>query len=114
MVNLIPEGMIQVSVGGSIKDKIANIDYTSQGIDLWITKIVPEEDGKEAYQMLDSLCQKLTDKYAQRLSENLKAQRNRAIDNLRQEVAEKYDKKLKQAKELILSQKEEINKLKNN
>lgn len=112
MIQIIPEGKVQISGNASLKDQINGIPFTSQGYEVWITKIVDEKDEKKQAELLDSLAERLAQTYYKKLDGELRSTRNEMIDNLRIELNKEYEEKLKKAKELIIKLKEENDKLK--
>ena len=44
MIQTIPEGKVQISGNVSLKDQINGIPFTSQGYEVWVTKVVDEKD----------------------------------------------------------------------
>ena len=112
MIQIIPEGKVQISGNASLKDQINGIPFTSQGYEVWITKIVDEKDEKKQAELLDSLAERLAQTYYKKLDGELRSTRNDMVDNLRIELNKEYEEKLKKAKELIIKLKEENDKLK--
>ena len=113
MIQIIPEGKVQISGSASLKDQINGIPFTSQGYEVWITKIVDEKDEKKQAELLDSLAERLAQTYYKKLDGELRSTRNDMVDNLRIELNKEYEEKLKKAKELIIKLKEENDRLKN-
>ena len=113
MIQVIPEGKVQISGNASLKDQINGIPFTSQGYEVWVTKIVDEKDEKKQAELLDSLAERLAQTYYKKLDGELRSTRNDMVDNLRIELSKEYEEKLKKAKELIIKLKEENDKLKN-
>jgi len=113
MIQIIPEGKVQISGNASLKDQINGIPFTSQGYEVWVTKVVDEKDEKKQEELLDSLVERLVKTYYKKLDEELRSTRNEMIDNLRIELNKEYEEKLKKAKELIIKLKEENDRLKN-
>lgn len=113
MIQVIPEGKVQISGNASLKDQINGIPFTSQGCEVWVTKIVDEKDEKKQAGLLDSLAERLAHTYYKKLDGELRSTRNDMVDNLRIELSKEYEEKLKKAKELIIKLKEENDKLKN-
>lgn len=112
MIQTIPEGKVQISGNASLKDQINGIPFTSQGYEVWVTKVVDEKDEKKQAELLDSLAERLAQTYYKKLDGELRSTRNDMVDNLRIELNKEYEEKLKKAKELIIKLKEENDKLK--
>lgn len=105
----IPEGYTQVSVEASLKDKIAGIDYTSQGISLWLIRLVKNTEEKDVYEILKTATTRLVDKYEEKLNKELTSSRNTAIDKLRKELSEEYEERLNKAKQEIIKLRKQLN-----
>jgi hypothetical protein len=112
-MEILPEGKVQISSSANLKDRIDGIQFSSQGYEVWITKVVDEKDQKKTEEVLDSTVQRLVKEYYDKLAKEITTTRNELIDTLRAELSAEYDEKLKKAKEIILEQREEIKLLKN-
>ena len=47
MIQIIPKRKVQISGNASLKDQINGIPFTSQGYEVWVTKVVDEKDEKK-------------------------------------------------------------------
>jgi DNA gyrase/topoisomerase IV subunit B len=112
METILPEGKTQVTVSGKLSDRINNVQFTNQGIEVWLTKVVDDDKEQETYDLLNALKDRLIEKYAKQLSDELTTTRNDAIDELRVELDAQYKEKMDKAREMILAMREEIKLLK--
>lgn len=112
MNTIIPEGKVQITASANLKDRIANVQFTAQGYELWITKIVDEKDEDKQRELLNSVVEDLVQKYFAKLGKELKASRNELVDNLRIDLEKEYDVKIKKAKEMIMELRKENKELK--
>ncbi len=108
METILPEGKTQVTVSGKLSDRINNVQFTNQGIEIWLTRVVDDSKEDQTYDLLDTLKDRLLEKYAKQLSDELTTTRNDQIDELRVKLEAEYGAKLEKAKEIILTQREQI------
>lgn len=112
MESILPEGKVQISSSAKLSDRIDNIQFTNQGYEVWVTKVVDENDQEAQEKLLDSTVERLVAEYYGKLAKEITSTRNEMIDTLRAELSAEYDEKLKKAKEIILEQREQIKLLK--
>lgn len=110
MQNILDEGKVQISASASLKDRIEGVQFSSQGYEVWLTKIVNEEDEKEQARLLDETANRLVTQYYKKLEQEIKSTRNDMIDTLRVELDKEYREKLQKAKEIIIELKEQVKK----
>lgn len=108
MIDIIPEGKVQISANASMKDRINGIDFTSQGVEVWATKLIDEKDEERLDKMLDEQIDRLVVRYYERLAKEITRTRNELVDKLRIELANEYEVKLKKAKEMIVDLQNQI------
>lgn len=108
-MNIIPEGKEQIYVEAVYKEPIEGIPFSNVGLTVGVSKYI---DQGEIEKELDKQIQRLVKEYFDKLSAQIKESRNSLIDQLRVDLANEYDEKLKKAKEIILEQREEIKLLK--
>jgi hypothetical protein len=116
MVDILPEGKVQITVSSELKDKIAGVDYTSQGLSVWLTRVVDSKNQEQMYTVAQDVVDLITQRYAEKLAKDLEVQkekyeqslqdmkdtRNPQIDQIRIDLSGEYDEKLKLAKQEIL------------
>lgn len=116
MIDILPEDKVQITVSSELKDKIAGVDYTSQGLSVWLTRVVDSKDQEQMYEVVQEVVDLITQRYAQKLAKDLEVQkekyeqslqdmkdtRNPQIDQIRIDLSGEYDDKLKLAKQEIL------------
>ena len=112
MNTILPEGKVQITASANLKDRIDGVQFTSQGYELWITKMVDEKDEEEQVRLLSNVAEELVQKYFEKLGKELKATRNELVDNLRIDLEKEYDVKIKKAKEMIIELRKENKELK--
>jgi len=96
-----------------LKDRINGIDFTSQGHEIWLTKIVDEKDENKQYELLEVMVDRLIKKYYERLSDELRTTRNDMVDKLRKELADEYEERLNKAREMVKELQDKIKLLEN-
>lgn len=101
-MDILPEGKVQITASANLKDRIDGIQFSSQGYEVWLTKIVDEDDQEKTAKLLDDTVERLVKQYYDKLAKEITTTRNEMIDTLRAELSGEYDAKLKFAKEEIL------------
>ena len=109
---ILPEGKVQITASANLKDRIDGIQFTSQGYEVWITKVVNEKDQEEQARILNNTAEELVQRYFDKLSKEITETRNDLVDNLRIDLEKKYADRLKKGKEMVLSLQEENKELK--
>jgi DNA-binding transcriptional regulator PaaX len=109
---ILPEGKVQITASANLKDRIDGIQFTSQGYEVWITKVVNEKDQEEQARILNNTAEELVQRYFGKLSKEITETRNDLVDNLRIDLEKKYADRLKKGKEMVLSLQEENKELK--
>jgi hypothetical protein len=105
--------MIEITGTVELQEPIAGVDYSKNGFTLSATKYILEEDEKEMHTKLYELLETSVKIYFDRLKDQVQSTRNNMIDELRIEIEKEYEEKLKEAKKMILDQREQIKLLKN-
>ena len=108
----IPEGMMEIWTETSFKDRIADIQFTSQGVSLGVCRLVKDEDWDKASETLDKDTQRVLKEYYEKLSKEIRNTRNDMIDQIRIDVAKEKDEIIERAKVKVLELQEEIKLLK--
>ncbi len=104
-MNQIPEGKEQIYVEAVYKEPIEGIPFSNVGLTVGVSKYI---DQGEIEKELDGQIQRLVKEYFDKLASEVKSTRNEMMDKLRVELDKEYADKLKEAKRIILEQREQI------
>ena len=102
---------VQIAGTVELQEPIEGVDYSKNGFILTVTKYVDASKEEEGLTELNTLLSVAVARYFDQLKKKVQSSRNTMIDKLRVEVSEEYEDKMAKAKRIILSQREELNKL---